>query len=806
MVGLAPSRQVRRFGSIGRATGAPFRGLSRTTASKSDQCCPSPKIEDIGGQKVCSNCACLISENNIVSEVTFGETASGGAKADGQQVHEGQTHANTIGAAAAKRLGATTRTREDHEQNGRDALRTFTAKLPIPQRTVDEALYIWKLAANDGFTKGRRAEEVAGACLYAACRRDKHNTVLLMDFAEIISINVFALGDTYKALTKGLYLGEQKQHMIEVEPLILKYAAKLEFGEKTRQVAEDAVKIIRRMKRDWIVTGRHPAGLCGACIILAARMNNFRRTVREVVFVVKVADLTIAKRLEEFKRTRSSFLTVDQFRSVGNRIKEQHDPPAVYDAKERARKISEKKRKRAEYEQNKANPIEIGDNESQAGSRQSSITPVSVSPQPETQREASQTGSSESQQVEAPPPAKKPRKKTTVPAATQREIRRDADGFAIPNLPIDPALLAAANAAAEEIANEDNAQRAESVESTAVDTEKKEKRKPGRPRKDKMPEPSPLTEEDLLEEDVLQDEIETILRSDGTINQSMDEIERETFERRTKDLAEQQRQLAAEANAKRAEQSGRNHYVVPDSEVIGEDEFADDPEVQNALLTEEQVKVKEMIWVAHNEDWLRLQQTKQLKRAMDEAEGKAKDKTKRRKRSRMGDGSVLEGGTPVESPADANRRMIEKRATKNFSQRVNYAALGRIYNSRSTPAPSESGADSEAGDAPPQSRAASLAPSEDIDAGTETTRVALPTPPTTQQQPAGTEKATVAGQPEEEDDEEDDPDDYWNEDDDQPDAVDPDEDENDNEEADFTAAQEDMTGEFGFYESGGEDY
>lgn len=56
------------------------------------------------------------------------------------------------------------------------------------------------------------------------------------------------------------------------------------------------MRIAQRMDRDWITSGRRPAGICGACLLIAARMNGFRRTTREMIYVVKVADVTIQKR------------------------------------------------------------------------------------------------------------------------------------------------------------------------------------------------------------------------------------------------------------------------------------------------------------------------------------------------------------------------------------------------------------------------------------------------------------------------------------------------------------------------------
>jgi transcription factor IIIB subunit 2 len=68
-------------------------------------------------------------------------------------------------------------------------------------------------------------------------------------------------------------------------------------------------------------------------------MNNFRRSVEEVVQVVKIADSTVRKRLEEFKGTRSGELTVADFRSVW--LEEEMDPPAFVKGKEREEKARE---------------------------------------------------------------------------------------------------------------------------------------------------------------------------------------------------------------------------------------------------------------------------------------------------------------------------------------------------------------------------------------------------------------------------------------------------------------------------------
>jgi len=196
-----------------------------------------------------------------------------------------------------------------------------------------------------------------------------------------------------------------------------------------------------------------------------------------------------------------------------------------------------------------------------------------------------------------------------------------------------------------------------------------------------------------------------------------------------------------------------------------------------------------------------------LKKALEEAEGKDKKVNKRKKRGRMGDGTVLtDAGTPVESPADASLRMLEKRAPKGFSQRVNYAALGKIYGDRRH---GESRAGSEASTPAPESVRADTpsTPSQ----SPEPAHNALPTPAATQLSPqvGSAQPATKGGAPaedeqaeeEEEEEEEEDEGDYWPDEEAQPTSP------HYEDEEDFEAATEDVTGNFGIAddEYGGDD-
>ncbi|EON64596.1 hypothetical protein W97_03829 [Coniosporium apollinis CBS 100218] len=613
------------------------------SSKRRKQCCANPDPVEEDGQLVCGNCAKLLEESNVVSEVTFGETSGGAAVVQGAHVGEGQRYAKTMG-TGLRGLGG--ESRGQGEANGLSEIRRLAAVLSINDPIPTQAHRIYQLALNGNFTTGRRPRSVAAVCLYIACRKQPRNKVLLMDFAEKIQVNVYKLGELFRDLQKCLFMQNEKKAgdvpIIDVEELIKKYARKLEFGNMEREVVNDAARILKRMNRDWMVTGRHPAGLCGACIILAAGMNNFRRTVREVVYTVKVADMTIRSRIDEFQRTQSAGLTVKQFQEYGERLKTNIEPPAVY--KRREREERERKRRRVQ---------ELGEE-------------PEVETEPDEQAAAGATDAS---------------------SAAPREPRRDKDGFVIPELPIDPSLLAAANSAHSEL---------EASEQTEA-PRKKRGRPPGPANKKRKtaPEVPELTEEDLLAEAELETEMNQIITSEDAVN-NMEEAK----------LSKYREQSAALANQLRTDAANME-------ETIKTDEFDDDPEIANCILSEAEKEIKERIWVTHNEDWLRAQQRKNLKKRLDEASGKdkkAKDK-KPREFHPAGDPNIVAGETPPESPAEATERMLKKRGARGYSRFINYERLKEMDTTTKEPgkSPQTSTQDSRAASQSPAPSVASVA-------------------------------------------------------------------------------------------------
>jgi len=366
---------------------------------------------------------------------------------------------------------------------------------------------------------------------------------------------------TYLRLVQTLNI---KLPLIDPAHYIHRFAALLEFGDETGKVAVDAVRLVQRFNRDWMTAGRRPAGICGACLLLAARMNNFRRSIQEVVQVVKIADVTLKKRLEEFKKTSSGNLTVADFRKVW--LEEEMDPPAFTQGKEREKwkgkeKSNKRKRKRGQKKENESD---------------------------ESSEE--EDSNVEGEEVEGTTPS--PSKRVDLAIFQQGILAGTLD--TINGSGTTPLFLP------------------DHDEGSIFDDKDD---------LDKVDETSHKTDEALHKTDEFMDKIDEVMdkTDDNTaIDPSLLEMapydpSRQSLERfseldetldnfLTEEVSEfiENEQGSLLADALDTAEKGRNSSMAPDDDLLGLDE----DELDRMILTEEEVKVKERIWVELNRDYL----------------------------------------------------------------------------------------------------------------------------------------------------------------------------------------------------------
>ncbi|KAI0892556.1 hypothetical protein F4806DRAFT_235429 [Annulohypoxylon nitens] len=629
--------------------------------------CPNPTAPVTDG--FCSACGRELDSSNIVAEVQFGETSSGAAVVHGSFVGADQgTVSRNLGPQYRRLGGGLTDARERTIREARNMMIGFAHQLKeVPPNAVDAGIQIFKLVMEENWLQGRGMDKVVPVCLYTACRREDRCKVMLIDFAELVHVNVYELGHVFKDLNNIYSFQHNNVKSIIPEDLIYRFCSKLDFGDFTNKVAADAIRLCQRMGRDWMVMGRRPSGICGACILMAARMWNFRRTVREVVYVVKVTTVTIEQRLEEFTVTESSDLTIEDFL---NRefLESRHDPPAFY---RNTTEWQEKMEKDGRVRKRKR--IEDIDDEGEEDQPAS----VSGTPAP-TDSMATPRASSASSEMPPPPPPRPPPDTSKMRQVTEylprsfddterRELIAPFDPEKVPR-PAPKGIardiadcLNAGNPEAEEAMN-DLAQEYGSEglpENDLEEEEEEEEAQPTRKRRRKKESAEPLltfNEEWERDEAVLEQQINEVINDPHSDEHS-------------KALA-----TAAHLAHIKAEwaRSLLPHKETKMDEIIDEDEFADDPEVQFCQLSASESKIKESIWINANKDWLRKQQEQIYRKQMEDL-GPPKRKRNRVKKPRIGEGQL----TPASTPAEAARQMLKNRST--YSKRINYDAIESLF-------------------------------------------------------------------------------------------------------------------------------
>ncbi|KAG6029042.1 hypothetical protein E4U40_000717 [Claviceps sp. LM458 group G5] len=595
-----------------------------------NKACVKPNVID----GTCRTCGRVADDSNIVAEVQFGETSSGAAMVQGSFIGADQAGVRSLG-PAFRRVGGS----EDREKSIREArglMQGYAQQLNVSDSLVTAGTQVFKLASGANFIQGRTLASVSAVCLYAACRAEPPCKIMLIDLADLVQLNVFKLGRIFKKLNEVVPIGNDGLIPVYPEDLIWRFATKMEFHQDTAKVAEDAVRLVKRMSRDWMVMGRRPSGICGACLLMAARMHNFRRTVREVVYIVKVTNHTIQNRLQEFNVTESSQMSVEDFLKQ-DFLESSHDPPSFYRTLEENKKDADgKSRKRKRNATGDAEDEEDDDAEDPSDSRSQ----------------------------------KKVEGGADLSNAPAIKFRRDAEGFIIPPLPSQyPDIISQTrnsendgegtegNAELEKLAQEFgdamdedlDAQDDESGDATGTGSQQRI----GKGKQRAKPQ-LPINEAWEQDEAELEGQIEEMFNDPLTYEHALAYSNAEQRARIHSHWALQQRPSKAVSMAKD----------------VTEDEFADDLEVINCLLSPDEARIKELIWVNQNKDWLRQHQEKVFRRKV-EAE-RPKQTRRRKKQARMGEGQT----SPANSAAEAAINVAKDRA---WSKRINYDAIRSIF-------------------------------------------------------------------------------------------------------------------------------
>lgn len=721
-----------RAASIAAAAAPDTTRTGNGSARCPNRACPKPNVVD----GTCQTCGRVADESNIVSEITFGETSGGAAVVQGSYLAADQGGVRVAGGPSFRRVAGSSAS-EARERTMREAkvmMQQYCHRLNINPGLADDGFRLYRVAAMNNFTQGRRIPHVAAMCLYAACRKNKSNKVMLIDLADLCKANVFTLGRNYKALLKKFPDAREGYDPIIPEDLIFRFASKLEFFDDTNKVAYTAVRIAKRMQVDNMTHGRRPAGICGAALIMAARAHSYRRTVREVVYIAKITTHTLQLRMDEFANVPSAQLTIDEFHT-NDFLEETADPPKWYKSTEVWKEKHPGRKRKATALRDDATP-QPADAEQPADKRQrTDDNPESSPSAARLSTEPPAEGVTANNNVPVDP-ALSPSLPSPAPNANGQSSNTapvtDKDGFVVPALPatvLDRALreeerlalvaarggdgelqmlasefgdgdavldrsseVAFAAAQGIDIASLTGANRASVTEKETPDGKKANAN-------DKN---VAFDEEWRADEALLEEEMEGVIQDPKIMSMAVEEAQKDgdqEAQQRLEVYAEEARvnqeiaaaleksraaaddpgtglgDVAAEVEADAVASSTSPWFTsasrVKEDPIVTEDEFANDPEVMYCKLGEKEIEMKMQIWVNENEDWMRENQ-KRLHQKRLAAKGPPKKTRNRTRMPRIGEGQA----SPASSAGEAAVSQLKMRAV---SKKINYQMFENIF-------------------------------------------------------------------------------------------------------------------------------
>lgn len=292
--------------------------------------CGSQDIDyqESSGNAICCSCGRIIEENTIVNSLEFEET--------GDRSHVVGQFVSVDGSKMSKsnpryrNRSTNSEARSITLSNARRVIQQVASILRLPLLFVEKAHKMYSLALKQRFLFGRQQTHVVATCLYTVCRLEK-SPHLLIDFSDALQVNVYSLGKTFIQFAKLLNLQHQ---LVVIDPALYihRFGNRFNLGDKLNPVITTSLRIVTRMKKDWITTGRRPDSICAIAMLIAMRCHDIFKTQEEVSKVFRVHQSTLQRRLEEFRSIPTAQLTVQEF-SAGNPLScepcdDGYDPPS----------------------------------------------------------------------------------------------------------------------------------------------------------------------------------------------------------------------------------------------------------------------------------------------------------------------------------------------------------------------------------------------------------------------------------------------------------------------------------------------
>jgi transcription initiation factor TFIIB len=281
-------------------------------------CCNKPSVQIRDGNRVCLNCGMISQKEFVVNERRaytiqeiqnrkrteprwrdFGpRTMLPNTKTDSKGKSIGAKE-QALFSRLSKIQNSLISSIERNFWEAKPKLKMLCSKLNIPDYISDSAWKIYSIVAKKKLTMGRSINGFIAGALYAAIR--VHDFPRLLD--EVCESSLTPRRTVHRSLAMIIreILPElnMKYQPIKAETLIYRFSNNLELPMEIQKCAIEMLKTASKngLKR----TGKDPKGLAAACIYIAARDGNMRKTQSIVADIAKITEVTLRSRAKQIK-------------------------------------------------------------------------------------------------------------------------------------------------------------------------------------------------------------------------------------------------------------------------------------------------------------------------------------------------------------------------------------------------------------------------------------------------------------------------------------------------------------------------
>jgi len=272
-------------------------------------------IDENTGEKVCSTCGVVISENRESGGPewrTFANDAGSKSRVgSGTSITIHDMGLSTMISpvnidATGKPLSSTMKKSIDRlrtwnsrsqvnsssDKNLRQALSEMGKlkdKLSLTDAVIEKAAYTYRKANEKKLVKGRSVNGLVAACIYAACR-DAETPRTLDDVADGINVRRKDVARCYRLIFRELDL---KVPIADPVNGVARIASEAGLGEKTKR---KAIALLNKAKKIGMAAGKDPMGLAAAALYLACITDGGNTTQRNISDASGVTEVTIRNR------------------------------------------------------------------------------------------------------------------------------------------------------------------------------------------------------------------------------------------------------------------------------------------------------------------------------------------------------------------------------------------------------------------------------------------------------------------------------------------------------------------------------